>query len=433
MAAIAWGLLGLGLGLTVHLWWQRGLRREIAYLLRRMGFPGFVPHQRITIGQSLQQAFDTLRQREAQQAAAIAQLQDFHHLLQLLPMGYLMVDRNNIVLECNEVTRQLLGIPQWQPRTRLLMEWVRFYELDRLIEATRVNGNQLDRQTPTIRSQDWLFYPPGGESKPLPLRGWAIPLAEGRVGVFLADRRETVNLAQQRDRWASDVAHELKTPLTSIRLVAETLQPRIDPTLRTWIDRLLGETIRLSTLVQDLLELSRLDLESASALTVSRFDLAAQLQAAWQTLEPLAKQRRQQLLYEGPAEVWLWGDRSRMYRLLLNLLDNAIQYNRPDASIRVQIAQSDSQLHLDIFDSGPGFPPDDLGLVFQRFYRANAARSRSEGGTGLGLAIVRQIVDVHGGRIVAANHPETGGAWLHIELHPDQLRALSTHSVGDPR
>jgi two-component system phosphate regulon sensor histidine kinase PhoR len=106
------------------------------------------------------------------------------------------------------------------------------------------------------------------------------------VGVFLENRQEAALLVQQRDRWTSDVAHELKTPLTSIRLVAETLQSRIDPKLKVWVDRLINETLRLSNLVEDLLNLSRLQGQQSQGLNPKPVDLPQLIQAAWLSLEP---------------------------------------------------------------------------------------------------------------------------------------------------
>ncbi|MGY2976449.1 sensor histidine kinase [Thermostichus sp. MS-CIW-37] len=412
-------LIGLGIGLlcTLLLLWQT--RRRFRCELQRLGslvhlaMPLHSPEQMLSLLSRY------LRQQDLDWANQKQQLQNWQYLSQRLPWGYLRVDENNVVLECNPAAQRLLRISQWQPGIKLLLEWVRSYELDQLIEATR----RQETAAP-VQSREWIFYPSGGDGKPIPLRAWGLLLPQAHVAIFLEDRLEAKMLAQQRDRWASDVAHELKTPLTSIRLLAETLQSRVDAAQAVWVERLLNETLRLSHLVQDLLELSALNLGAASRSQWRWVDLASLVQEAWQSLEPLAKPRHQELHLRGSSQIYLWGDEQRLYRLVLNLLDNAVKYGKPDSPIHVVLSEQGSQVRLEVYDHGPGLPEDQFELVFQPFYRTDTARARSKGGTGLGLAIVRQIVEVHGGTIQLRNHPQTGGLWVQVELPRKHLDPL---------
>ncbi|MEN9202401.1 MAG: PAS domain-containing sensor histidine kinase [Thermostichus sp. DG_1_6_bins_120] len=412
-------LIGLGVGLlgALLLLWQRHRRwqRALQQLASRVGgrLPLHSPEATLNL------LSQRLRQQQLDWAAQNQQLQDWQYLSQHLPWGYLRVDENNIVLECNPAAQRLLRIHQWQPGIKLLLEWVRSYELDQMIEATRRQAADEPRQ-----SCEWIFYPSGGDGKPTPLRAWGLPLPQSHVAIFLEDRLEAKMLAQQRDRWASDVAHELKTPLTSIRLLAETLHSRVDAAQAVWVERLLNETLRLSNLVQDLLELSALNLGAGSRLQPRWVDLAALVQEAWQSLEPQANPRQQDLHLTGSKQAHLWGDEQRLYRLILNLLDNAVKYSNPGSPVHVVLAEEGSKLRLEVYDHGPGLPPDQFELVFQPFYRTDAARTRSKGGTGLGLAIVKQIVEVHGGTIQLCNHPQTGGLWVQVELPQKRLDPL---------
>lgn len=369
-------------------------------------------------------------------------------ILQVAPVGYLQVDEENQLIWCNEEATRLLHISQpWagpRQQRRLLLEVARSYELDALIDEAR------DQQQPCQR--EWMLYqispdPLHPKEKPTyPLRGYALPLGNREVGVFLENRQEAALLVQQRDRWTSDVAHELKTPLTSIRLVAETLQPRVDPSLRIWLDRLINETIRLSNLVEDLLNLSRLQGNQFKGLTLKSVDLPHLIQSAWHSLEPLAQVKQIRLDYQGPSQYLVTLDETLFHRVLLNLMDNAIKHSPTAATIYVRLTPqpaaesgpaADPMLHLDVIDSGTGFLAKDLPHIFDRFYRADPSRSRTglpataaaataemSQGTGLGLAIVHQIVDAHGGTITAANHPDLGGAWLRLTL-PQTRTALS--------
>ncbi|CAA9339215.1 Phosphate regulon sensor protein PhoR (SphS) [uncultured Leptolyngbya sp.] len=455
--AFLWFLLGLVIGLGVLSWYHIQLTRQLRFLMS-----SFQPQV------SRRSLVSVLRLRQAVAASVDAQeallidLETWQHLSLAAPIGILQVDEENQLIWCNAQAGQLLSIqPPIAPTRRLLLELVRSYELDQLIEQTRVLRKP-------CRS-DWTFHPvcadPSQLSRqmPRPLRAHSLPLRDGCVGVFLESRQETVLLAQQRDRWISDVAHELKTPLTSIRLVAETLQIRLEPPLRDWIDRLLNETIRLSSLVQDLLDLSQLEANPHPSLKCKTVDLTRLIQSAWFGLEPLARKKQLRLDYVGPDRLLIQLDESRMHRVLLNLLDNAIKYSPPQQAIRVQASLITNDrsvpkqlVQLDVIDAGLGFPSDALPYVFDRFYRADPSRSRSRAeievsktyavgkntvasssassdgddvqstkgthavptssGSGLGLAIVRQIVEAHQGSVKANNHPETQGGWLQVFL-----------------
>jgi two-component system phosphate regulon sensor histidine kinase PhoR len=349
----------------------------------------------------------------------------------------------------------------------LLLELVRSYELDALIEETRSSEKP--------QQHDWVFYPVSpdptqlSQQQPCALRGYGFPLLTGEVGIFLENRQEAVTLMQQRDRWASDVAHELKTPLTSIRLVAETLHSRLDPALQGWVERLINETIRLSNLVQDLLDLSQIDLGYNQSLNLKVVNLAELVASAWLNLEPLARKKQLHLEYQGSPDLLIQVDETRLYRVLINLLDNSIKYSPPWQAVRVAVelesaegidSDSSEWVHLEVIDYGPGFPEEALPHVFERFYRADPARSQRliqnsyqscplvsveeasspvkesseqhftpselhpRNSSGLGLAIVKQIVEAHGGSVHARNHPEAGGAWIKVFLPWKPLHRL---------
>lgn len=447
-------LAGLAIGLALLGGYHARLKAQLKQLLRE---------QRLTLPRSFNSLHRLAAVIEHQQYIhqhLETQVQTWQSILQQAPIGYLQVDEENQLGWSNRQARQLLGIePRRQaPNSRrLLLEFVRSYELDQLIESART----LQQPCQT----DWVLHPsspdPERRSSQIPLRAEAFPLSEGQVGVFLENRLEAVTLTQERDRWASDVAHELKTPLTSIRLVAETLQSRVDSPLRTWVDRLINEAVRLSTLVQDLLELSHLSLRAPRDLSLKTLDLPQLIQSAWLNLDPLAREKNLQLDYAGSSSLLLQADEARLYQVFLNLLDNSIKYSPPDQTIWVEariLEDPDSlnkvlpqqKLQINVIDAGCGFPEQALPHVFERFYRADPARTRMvtvkpsypelgqkisaaihstpgvsgqgrlrptvSGGSGLGLAIVQQIIAAHGGSVSARNHPKTGGAWLQIIL-----------------
>lgn len=430
-------IAGLGMG-----WLLRSLRQAAGQT------------RPVVATQPVTNAWEPSRRRSAEsdQADELARTQ--YTLLQKAPIGYLEVDDENQLIWINPLACQMLEIPfenftAESAEPRLLLELVRSFELDQLIEDTR--------QAQASCQQDWILnlVSPDpinpNEGMAYPLRGYGIPLSDRHVGVFLVNRQEEETLLQQRDRWTSDVAHELKTPLTSIRLVAETLKEKVDPSAQIWLDRLLNEILRLGNLVEDLLNLSRLERSGGTGLTLKPVELPHLILAAWQSLEPLADIKQIQIAYEGPTDLIVLLDETLMYRVFINLIDNAIKYSPREGTIYIRagfetdeiaplLDSQDAQLlKVEVFDEGTGFREGDLPYIFSRFYRADPSRARlldslparpmpesrlcdvPNNGTGLGLAIAQQIVAAHGGEIQARNHPETGGGWLTISIATQPL------------
>jgi two-component system phosphate regulon sensor histidine kinase PhoR len=430
-------LLGLAIGLGFWVWQQVQLQR---YLEReRQPLSSHPP--KITL--LLFPLYRILQERWRRKMSTVQQdRQDLHfsleiyeELLDFAPFGYLQVDEENQLLWCNRQARDILDLQRWQPgQVRLLLELVRSYELDQLIEQTR------NWQKSQVR--EWVFHPSRDHNqaiinlKPIAVEATTLPLPSGQVGVFLENRQPLVDLNQQRDRSFSDLAHELRTPLTSIRLVAETLQSRLDHPLDRWVNRLMQEVDRLINLVQSWLELTQMETNSTMMLNLEKVEMRSLIVSVWETLEPIAEHQNINISYSGLEQICVPVDKSRIYQVFLNLLDNCIKYSLPDTSIQVEMnlipvndlisSKNQSQLlEINIIDAGNGFDTEDLPHIFERFYRGDQSRQHKsipEGdtntvnGNGLGLAIVRQIILAHGGAIKAMNHHDTGGAWIQIHL-----------------
>jgi two-component system, OmpR family, phosphate regulon sensor histidine kinase PhoR len=427
--------LGLSIGGLFALIDRARLRKQIdqLWLSRTHNSPQYANRSQsdFSLSSYLSQMLTVVQEQQRQQQVTIAA---WRSVIYEGPWGYLLIDEDNQLIEFNPEAMELLHVQLDQAdyqanQPRLLLEIVRSYELDRLIEDTR------DRQE--TQRKEWRLYPvnpdirnaASSSPKVSYLRGQAFPLPNDYIAVLLESRQEEVQLSKQRDRWASDVAHELKTPLTSIRLVAETLQTRVDPSLRQWLDRLLSEAIRLSNLVQETLDLSQLESQTDRRLPRTSVDLPQLIQSAWRSLEPIAQAQQIQLNYEGPHTLIIQAHESRLFRVVLNLLDNSLKASPAKQRISVIVKQRDHDTQIEIIDAGTGFATADLPLIFDRFYRGDPSRARPAGdtatlaplspassGSGLGLAIVRQIIELHGGGITARNHPETGGAWIRIRL-----------------
>jgi two-component system phosphate regulon sensor histidine kinase PhoR len=218
--------------------------------------------------------------------------------------------------------------------------------------------------------------------------------------VVARDTTELTRVADMRRDFVANVSHELKTPLAAIRGYAETLRDgALDepPTARRFTDRILSQCRRLQELLADLLILSRH--EGDAALEREPVSLDAIARHAVELLTPAAREKRVEIeLREEPVPP-VHGDAGNLERLLLNLLDNAIKYNRPDGKITVRVGRCGTEAVLEVIDSGIGIPPESISRIFERFYRVDKGRAREEGGTGLGLAIVKHIAQAHGGQV----------------------------------
>ncbi|MCC5658178.1 PAS domain-containing sensor histidine kinase [Nostoc sp. XA010] len=427
--------LGLAVGIGFWVWQQVQLNRYLGRLLRPLTSHSYKMGLLLIPGLRQEIAMVKQNRQDLQQS-----LQTYQDLLDFAPVGYLQVDEENQLLWCNQQAQEILYL-HWQPeQVRLLLELVRSYELDHLIEQTR------DLQKP--QTGEWIFHPSCDDAaematiKSLALRASSLPLPNGQVGVFLENRQPLLDINQVRDRYFSDLAHELRTPLTSIRLVAETLQTRLEPPLNRWVNRLMQEVDRLINLVQTWLDLTQMEANPNMQLQAKTVELRSLITSVWETLEPLAVRQHLSLSYSGPENVWIKADQARMYQVFLNLLDNSIKYSLPSTSIHIEakiLSTKDNDaaspiLEINLIDSGVGFSEADLPHVFERFYRGDKARTHSpqDGnsigaivGNGLGLAIVEQIILAHGGSIKAMNHPETGGAWMQLQFCEVMANSLS--------
>ncbi|WP_088241506.1 PAS domain-containing sensor histidine kinase [Calothrix rhizosoleniae] len=422
-------LTGLAVGLGLWMWQKLQTERYLGKVPKN-----FAPRSsggELPLIHQLQHKITVLEQ---QKLGLQQQLHDYQQLLDLAPIAYLHVDEDNQLLLCNHHAKQMLSLQRWQSgKLRLLLELVRSYELDRLIEQTR------KRQE--FQSAEWVYHPScdhdatGVNMESLAIRGYSFPLVNGEVAVFLENRQPLLDVHKARDRAFSDLAHELRTPLTSIRLVVETLQDRLDAPFNRLVNRLLQEVDRLIDLVQRWLELTQLETNASITLHRQPVELRSLILSVWETLEPLAKRRQIHISDTNCEEVWINVDSSQMYQVFLNLLDNAIKYTPDGGTIHINtetmIKNNQPLLGVNIIDSGKGFADKDLPNVFERFYRGDESRVRLQekagngntliAGSGLGLAIVRQIVLAHEGFIQAMNDPQTGGAKLRILLPQNEV------------
>lgn len=225
-------------------------------------------------------------------------------------------------------------------------------------------------------------------------------------------------------RFSADASHEIRTPLTILRGELEDLlrTPGLTSDLRDSIGSSLEEAERLSRIVEQLLEVTRL--EAGEMLTdLTSFDLAEMTRTAIDQMRLLAVEKRVDLRFEGTQNLLVMGDPIRLRQVVVNLVDNAIKYTSPGGSIVVSSVTLDGAAILEVADTGIGIPQEALPHVFERFYRVDTGRSRQLGGTGLGLAIVKSICTAFGGTVTVQSVAGSGTTFR-VEL-PLELNSAS--------
>ena len=321
------------------------------------------------------------------------------------PQGWLVLDGANRIEIMNERAESLLVRGgSLAPQIQHLDDLEPSAELLHLLELCRNTGLAQRGEWSIGRNELSVRVMPGE-------RSWLALQIEGSNPLKLQ--------LQQQEQWVSDVAHELKTPITALRLVSESLSLKAEGRQAVLVGRLEKELERLQKLVGDLLDLSRLDNALASrSRPPAALDPRDVIGQAWSTLQELAIPRDIELKIEPKNNQarQVCVEPARLHQALFNLIDNALRYSPDGRSIDLSIEERDRWCLIAVRDHGPGFSETDLDRMFERFYRGDPARARGpRNGSGLGLAIVRQIALSQGGLVRARNHPG-GGAVVELLL-----------------
>jgi two-component system phosphate regulon sensor histidine kinase PhoR len=321
----------------------------------------------------------------------------------------LLVAADRTVVGLNPAARALFG-PQAELGQSLILS-TRSVELDELVAHCLQGGGDCDRQVRLGRNN-------------VPYRARAVPAGdpgrgEGQQGaaVSLQDLSEVQRLGRARRDFVANISHELRTPITSVRLLVDTLRGTapIDREARDQLlEKISVEIEALSQLAQELLDLAQI--ESGQILVrMVPVRVAEMVASVTERLGPLAARKRQTVRVDVPPDLQAWADSAMLTRALGNLVHNAIKFTPEAGEIWVAARLADGEVLVEVGDTGPGIPPDDLPRVFERFFRGDPARA--SGGTGLGLAIAKHVVEAHGGRLSVESEGRPGrGAVFRLAL-----------------
>jgi two-component system phosphate regulon sensor histidine kinase PhoR len=225
---------------------------------------------------------------------------------------------------------------------------------------------------------------------------------------MLAKLRQDViqlrRLEKMRSQFLGNVSHELRTPIFAVQGYLETLLNEHDldgETQKKFIDKAHNQAVRLNNLFTDLIDISRIE-SGEMKMNYTAFNAVKWLKKQIDDLQVIADQHHIQLRFansQGLKKVMVHGDQERLNQVLVNLVENAIKYNRPQGHVEVSSVLLPGEIEITVKDNGRAIPEEHLSRIFERFYRVDKERSRSLGGTGLGLAIVKHIIEAHGGKV----------------------------------
>jgi two-component system phosphate regulon sensor histidine kinase PhoR len=307
--------------------------------------------------------------------------------------GVLAVDKDLRVTFCNNSFARAVGARIPVHPGLPLLDLVRDPGLREIMTNVLATGERTERRLTLPAAADHTFEVLAG-----PLAG---PSTRGAIAI-LHDITELERLERVRKDFVANVSHELRTPLAAIRGYAETL---LDGALedekhnRRFVEIIEAQATRLSNIASDLLTISELESNGARPPQPQPVSIRTVSESALRTVESAARVRGVRLHCGHIDDVRVLGSELRLEQVLVNLLDNAVKFNRPHGEVRLEVRAFNGTASITIRDTGIGIPSEDVPRIFERFYRVDKARSREMGGTGLGLSIVRHVIEQMQGSI----------------------------------
>ena len=405
-AAIA-VMMSLGLSARLARKWKRPLRTLIA-AADKLG-EGNGGQRVFTEGQDeigdLVRAFNRMSERlDARIARLEEDRQQLRTILSGMVEGVVALDAAQRILYANERATQLLGLPWQAPVGRRLWEVVRQRPLLDVVQRA------LDSSEPQREELGWN----GSSMRSLTVHAARLPGLPPRGAVLvLHDTTDLRRLERLRQEFVANVSHELKTPLSVIKVCVETLLDGAmdDPHhRRQFLEQLDSQSNRLHALILDLLSLARIE-SGEELFDFKSIAISEIVQSCLERHLPRAETKEQVVEIvppEGDDAVAVWADEEALEQILDNLLDNAVKYTPQGGRVSVRWRREGEQVCLEVADTGIGIPEADLPRIFERFYRVDKARSREMGGTGLGLSIVKHLTQAMQGSVRAASRPGQG-------------------------
>jgi two-component system phosphate regulon sensor histidine kinase PhoR len=328
--------------------------------------------------------------------------------------GVIAIDKEGRIILANPIVEQIFNVLEPQILDKTVREAVFNNELadlfDEILQSQKFVSKEMEIVTPVSRS--------------FMVQGDIVRSEEGEVlgaVCVLYDITEIRKLENYRSEFVANVSHELKTPLTAIRSFVETLLGgAIDDKEHNveFLQKIEKHAVNLSQLIDDILEISRLE----SKTEIGPFDTISLNRIILRAIDIVtekAKKKQIQIKFASPGrEPMVMGIEDHLYRAVLNLLDNAVNYTPEGGMVTITCEIEGKNLLLKVVDTGIGIPTEHLPRIFERFYRVDKARSRELGGTGLGLAIVKHVMNLHKGEVQVKSEDGKGTIFTLIFKNP---------------
>jgi two-component system sensor histidine kinase ResE len=350
-----------------------------------------------SLADSLQETLDQLQQEQARLRGILASVAE----------GIIAVDTEGAVTMINPQAAMLLGADQERALGRSVGELGLPEEVSQRFSECLCGSRlcSVEFQLPNPHRHLVLQV--------APLR--ARESGRGAAVAVVRDVTAARRLDEMRRQFITDASHEIKTPLTAVggfaAAIAEGVAADAQEQKRC-ASLIVREVERLNRLVNDLLDLSRIE-SGAVELTFEEVDLLELISSAVEAFQAQAREKDIEVEMDIPSDLpWVRADGDRIYQVLVNLISNALRFSQPGCRIAIAAECTDGQVRVEVRDTGPGIPADQLPYIWERFHRADTARSRQDGGTGLGLAIVRSIVEAHGGSVSAQSVLGEGATFI---------------------
>ncbi|VAX22488.1 Phosphate regulon sensor protein PhoR (SphS) [hydrothermal vent metagenome] len=319
--------------------------------------------------------------------------------------GVIAVGSDERIIHINKAACDITGVAQDDSIEKPLWETLNLQPLNTILENTLAGRSEVAEEIVLT-----------GKKGNISIEVLAAPIftAKGEISavvIVLHDLTELYALERVRRDFIANVSHELKTPVTAIRALTETILDDENMTTEDqgrFLGKILKQAIRLSTLVSDVLTLARLE-SVKGVMDVANFDLRAIIHNIAHTVSSDCDSRAITLKYEAPDKpVVISGDKEAMLEAVGNLANNAIKYTPREGSVTLILKKADGKAVIEVKDTGIGIEPAHCSRIFERFYRVDKARSRELGGTGLGLSIVKHVALSHGGSVEVKSQPGLG-------------------------
>lgn len=322
----------------------------------------------------------------------LAQLRDLRDAAASLSDALVLLDANGYLRWCNVSAQHLLGLAWPRDRDAVLTERFRDHELGAWLHEGGTGSEDLAAPVnPAMRLQVEL-----------------IPYGTRRRLLVARDISRVSRLEQVRRDFVANVSHELRTPLTVIHGYLELLDPGDAPALAPVLGELRTQSQRMRQIVEDLLELSRLEMQPE--LPEERVAMTPLLATLQREAEALS-QGRHRIALEDTARADLLGSPKDLHSAFSNLVSNAVRYTPEGGAITIRWRRAGSGAEYSVTDTGYGIPAEHLARLTERFYRVSSSRSRATGGTGLGLSIVKHVLNLHDARLRIESEPGKGSTF----------------------